>query len=131
MLAKKILQYTLFSLLILTIGYSLHHFILQYFEVTHPFALWKIYLFQCLATLAICASFEIISKKSEKYRDQLGFLYLGAMVLKVAVFCLFFSNILFSSLVLSKLDSFSLLVPIFLFLFFEVMVIIKILNKNS
>ncbi|WP_353959561.1 DUF6168 family protein [Aequorivita aurantiaca] len=130
MLAKKVLHYTLLSLLVLIVGYSFHFFILNYFEVIHPFQIWKIYIFQFFATLILCISFEIIARTSEKYREQLGFLYLGAMVLKIAVFCLFFSDILFSSHELSKVDSFSLLVPIFLFLFLEVIIIVRILNNK-
>src|SRR5690554_6690153 len=131
MLQKRIFQYTIFCFLVLILGYGLHYFILIQFQIEHPFTLWKIYLFQCLATFALCASFEIIVQKSKNYRDQLGFLYLAAMVLKVAIFSLFFSDILFSSLVLTKTDSLSLLIPIFLFLFLEVMIIVKILNRNN
>ncbi|WP_347373654.1 DUF6168 family protein [Aequorivita sp. Q41] len=130
MLQKKILQYTLLCALVLIVGYFVHYAILTYFQVEHPFTLWKIYLFQGIATLILCASFEVISQKSQKYKDQMGFLYLGAMVLKVVLFCGFFSSILFSSLVLSKLDSLSLLIPIFIFLFLEVVIIVKILNRN-
>lgn len=131
MLQKRIFQYAILCGIVLIIGYAIHYFILAHFKVEHPFTLWKIYLFQGLATFALCSSFEVIAQKSQKYRDQLGFLYLAAMVLKVAVFSLFFKNILFSSLVLSKVDSLSLLIPIFLFLFLEVVVIVKILNRNN
>ena len=128
---KKILSYTVVCFLVLIVGYGLHWFILGQFNIEHPFTLWNIYLFQFLATFALCASFELIAQKSKKYRDQLGFLYLAAMVVKVALFSLFFSDILFSSLVLSKIDSFSLLIPVFLFLFLEVVIIVKILNRNN
>lgn len=131
MLSKKILRYTLLCSLVFVIGYAVHSAILNYFDVQHPFTLWKIYLFQCLATLILCSSFEIISQKSTKYSDQLGFLYLGAMVLKVLLFCVFFSAILFSDPALSKLDSISLLIPIFLFLFLEVIIVVNILNKKG
>ena len=131
MLQKKIFHYTILCCIALVIGYSIHQFILNYYQVTHPFTLWKIYLFQGVATLVLCASFEIIAQKSQKYRDQMGFLYLGAMVLKILLFSAFFSDILFSSLVLSKLDSLSLLIPIFIFLFLEVVIIVKILNRNN
>ncbi|HLW33541.1 MAG TPA: DUF6168 family protein [Aequorivita sp.] len=131
MLQKRIFQYATYCLLVLIVGYAVHYLILGYFQVEHPYTLWKIYLFQCLATLALCASFEVIAEKSPKYKDQLGFLYLAAMVFKVGIFSLFFSDILFSSLVLSKIDSLSLLIPIFLFLFLEVVIIVKILNRNN
>ena len=131
MLQKRILQYATYCFIVLIIGYAIHYLTLGYFEIVHPYTLWKIYLFQCLATLAICASFEVIATKFPTFKDQLGFLYLGAMVLKVGIFSLFFSEILFSSLVLSKIDSLSLLIPIFLFLFLEVVIIVKILNRNN
>lgn len=131
MLKKKIFQYAILCGVILILGYSIHYSILSLSDIEHPFILWKIYLFQAIATFILCASFQIISEKSEKYKDQLGFLYLAAMVAKVGLFSLFFSDILFSTLVLSRLDSFSLLIPIFLFLFLEVVIIVKILNKNG
>jgi hypothetical protein len=131
MLQKKIIHYSILCFLTLLIGYSVHSLILDYYEVTHPFTLWKIYLFQCIITLILCASFEMISQKSEKYRSQLGFLYLAAMVVKIGLFCIFFSSILFSSTVLSKLDSLSLLIPIFIFLFLEVYIVVKIINRNN
>lgn len=131
MLQKRILQYAVYCSLVLIIGLAIHSFILGNLEIEHPFTLWKIYLFQSIATLVLCGSFEVISVKSIKFKDQLGFLYLAAMFLKIALFSLFFSDILFSSLVLSKTDSASLLIPIFLFLFLEVIIILKILNKNS
>ncbi len=131
MLLKKIVHYTIGCFIALIVGYFIHDAALNYFQISHPFKLWKIYLFQCLATLILCSTFEIIAQKSKQYHDQLGFLYLGAMVVKILVFCLFFSSILFSSLVLSKLDSLSLLIPIFIFLFLEVIFIVKILNRNN
>lgn len=131
MLQKKIFHYAVLCGLVLIVGYAIHNFILDYFNIEHPFDLWKIYLFQGIATLVLCASFEFISQKSQQLKDQLGFLYLAAMALKVGAFSLFFRDILFSSLVLSKGDSLSLLIPIFLFLFLEVLIIVKILNRNN
>lgn len=130
MLQKKILLYAMLCGLVFLIGYTIHHFILVFLEVDPPFTLWQIYLFQCVATFALVTVFEVISRKSKSYRDQLGFLYLAAMAVKVGLFSIFFSNILFSSLVLSRADSLSLLIPIFLYLFLEVMIIVKILNRN-
>ncbi len=130
MLQKKIFHYAILCGLVLIIGYAIHHFILVFLEIQHPFALWQIYLFQGLATFALCASFEVISRKSKSYSDQLGFLYLAAMALKIGIFSILFSGILFSSVVLSRTDSLSLLIPIFLFLFLEVLIIMKILNRN-
>jgi len=131
MLQKKILHYILLCGLVLAAGYATHNFILNHFSIVHPFNLWSIYLFQGIATFILCASFEVISQKSQQLKDQLGFLYLAAMAIKVGLFCIFFQEILFSSLVLSKTDSASLLIPIFLFLFLEVMIIVKILNRNN
>lgn len=131
MLQKKIFQYANLCSVVLVIGYSVHYSILNIAIIEHPFSLWNIYLFQAVATFLLCASFKVISEKSEKYKDQLGFLYLAAMVAKVGIFSLLFSDILFSTLVLSRMDSLSLLIPIFLFLFLEVVIIVKILNQNG
>ncbi len=131
MLVKKIFIYAVICGLALLIGYSAHSFILDSKNIEHPFTLFNIYLFQCIATLVLCAIFEIIAQKSEQLKNQLGFLYLAAMALKVILFCVFFSGILFASIVLTKMDSFSLLIPIFLFLLVEVIIIVNILNRNN
>ncbi|SRR5690554_1133631 len=131
MLQKKIIQYSLYCTLLFVISFAVHSFILGTFDVQHPFTLWKIYLFQSIATLVICTTFEVIYQTIPSLKDQLGFFYLAAMFAKIALFSLFFSDILFSSLVLSKTDSVSLLIPVFLFLFLEVMIIVKILNRNN
>ncbi|MCG2429998.1 DUF6168 family protein [Aequorivita xiaoshiensis] len=131
MLQKKILHYTLLCGLVLIAGYAIHNFILEQLNIEHPFNLWHIYLFQGIATLILCINFEFISQKMQQLKDQLGFFYLAAMAVKVGLFSLFFKDILFSSLVLSKTDSLSLLIPVFLFLFLEVLIIVKILNRNN
>lgn len=128
---KNILVYLLACLLLFVLSYSIHTTILQKQEITHPFLLWEIYAFQFIITVIICVFFEIISKKVKSLADQLGFFYLGFILLKMTIFYLSFKETLFSSIDLTRIDSFSLLIPTFLFLIIEVYFIAKILNRNN
>lgn len=127
---KRILSYVIICTLALLIGFFVHDLILNSLAITLPFVLWKIYFFQAAFTLFLCIFFDFIALKVPKFADQLGFLYLGSMVFKITVFCVIFHDILFSSLVLTKADSLSMLIPIFIFLIIEVSIVVKIINRN-
>lgn len=108
--------------------YGLHYAFLQWKEIQLPYTLVNIYLFHAFFSLIICVSMLLISKLSTKYNDQLGFIYLFTMVFKVAFFCMVFYDVLFSDIVLNKIESLHLLIPIFIFLTVEVVIISKVLN---
>ncbi|WP_371863328.1 DUF6168 family protein [Patiriisocius marinistellae] len=127
---KRFFYYTLICVTAFFLFHEIHSFLISYNEIQHPFEIRRIYLFQALFTLFLCVLFEIIALKIPKMHDQLGFLYLGSMVFKITVFCVVFNELLFSSLVLSKADSLSMLIPIFIFLLIEVSIIVKIINRN-
>lgn len=127
---KRIVSYFIICALAFIIGFLVHDLILNSLAITLPFILWRIYFFQAVFTLSLCILFDFIQLKVPKLSDQLGFLYLGSMVFKITVFCVIFNGILFSSLVLTKADSLSMLIPIFIFLAIEVLIIVKILNRN-
>ncbi|WP_035899890.1 DUF6168 family protein [Leeuwenhoekiella sp. MAR_2009_132] len=131
MLIKRLLNYFVIIAVLFFLGYFLHSYIIETNDLSHPFSLLHIYLFQAIATLIICGSFEILATFSKRFAEQLGFIYLATMVGKIGLFCLVFNNILFSDIILTKPDSLSLLIPIFIYLFYEVIVITKILNRNA
>lgn len=130
-MTKSILSYILVGLILLAITFLAHSFVVNQNNINHPFSLFDVYLFQGSATIFICVVFEIINRKVKQLSDQLGFIYLGVMVLKIVIFCIVFKSVVFSDIQLTKIDSASLLIPIFIFLFFEVYVIAKILNREA
>lgn len=130
-LAKRILLYIGIAIVVFIIAYYLHMYILKMSEVNMPFDLLSIYLFQAIASLLIIITFEMIASLNTQFKDQLGFLYLGSIAVKMLFFGIFFRDLLFSSIDLSKMDSLSMLIPMFIFIFFEVVIIAKILNRTT
>ncbi len=80
--------------------------------------------------MAICAIFYFLSLK-ERFVGQIGYLYLGTLLLKLLLFSLIFKDFLFHEEEDSLAERISLLVPVFLFLFFEVIIIVKILGRTG
>lgn len=130
-MVKKLLLYIGLAILVFSVTYFSHAAILSSFGVKHPYDLRSIYIFQVLVSLTLVISFELLVSFTDQYKDQLGFLYLGFMAVKIMLFCIIFREVLFYSVVLTKVDSLSLLVPIFIFIFYEVLIIVKILNRTT
>ena len=131
MLIKRIITYVIISATLFVLGYFIHHAVIENAAISLPYSLFSVYMFQAVATLFICVFCEIFSSISKRFLEQLGFIYLATMVLKIGLFCLVFNSIVFSDIILTKKESLSLLIPIFIYLVYEVIVITKILNRNA
>lgn len=131
MLVKRLLTYTTVAIALFFACYYQHAYVVGVSEENLPFNLFDVYLFQAAASLLLVLSFELLASLTKEFRDQLGFIYLGAMALKIVLFCVIFRDVLFTNIRLSNLDSLSLLIPIFIFIFFEVVIISKILNRSA
>ncbi len=131
MLIKKLLYYTLGILSLFFITYNVHFYLTVYFEVYHPYSLLPVYIYQAVASYLLVVVFELLASLTKEFKDQLGFLYLGSMAVKVLFFCVLFRDVIFFGRDLSKIDSVSLLLPIFIFIFYEVIIIVKILNRET
>ena len=68
--------------------------------------------------------------KSLKIQAHLGFLYLFSLPLKMGFFYYFFPYLFESSLSLSDQEKGFILFPLTVFLFFEVLMVAKILNQK-
>lgn len=131
MLIKKLILYTLGVISLFLISYNVHHYLTLKFEIYHPYSLWSVYIYQAVASYVLVVVFELLASLTKEFKDQLGFLYLGSMAVKVLFFCVLFRDVIFFGPDLSKIDSVSLLLPIFIFIFYEVIVIVKILNRET
>lgn len=130
-IVKRITTYTALALVLYVLFYRLHAFILESSETETPFSLFAIYSYQVIASWVLVVVFELLASLTTQFEDQLGFLYLASMAIKIMLFCIIFRGFLFSTIALSKVDSVSLLVPIFIFLFYEALIIVKILNRST
>jgi hypothetical protein len=127
-LLKKVLFQVLLFGFLLFFGFYVHSFILKSNDILIGFPLFQIYLFHAIFSLAICASLQILSF-IERFASQLGFIYLGTFLLKLLLFAIIFSALLFKKEPNSFANKMSLLAPVFLFLLFEVFIIAKILGR--
>ena len=125
---KSLLKYILVFTLLFFGGSYLHSFFLEQIHKSISFSIEKIYLFHFIFSLLICVLFLLLTK-SKKFKDQLGFLYLATLLLKLFFFLILFQNIVFSEVALLKIERISLLIPVILFLSFEVFYISKILKR--
>ena len=111
-------------------GYFLHGYVLKTKGIDLPFSLLDAYIFHAVFSFCICLFFKIASYRSKVF-EQLGYIYLVSVLIKLFFFTALYKNSLFGDPGISTLESFQLLMPLFVFLPFEVYFISKILTQNS
>ena len=127
---KQFIIYSITFFLLYYIGLSIHENTIENQAITLPFSLKKVYLFHLAFSLLICINFLVLSNV-DKIFEQLGFIYLGTIVLKLLVFCITFYKSIFTEESLSFTARLSLLIPMVLFLLTEAFFVAKILKKNQ
>jgi hypothetical protein len=127
---RSIIAYTAIFFCIFIVSFSLHEYLLDEREIILPFSLKKAYLFHLGFSLIICTNFQAISKV-EKFFDQLGYIYLGTILLKLITFIAIFYKSIVTEEILPFITRISLLIPMIIFLLLEAIVVAKILKKNQ
>jgi hypothetical protein len=127
---RSIIAYTAIFFCIFIVSFSLHEYLLDEREIILPFSLKKAYLFHLGFSLIICTNFQAISKV-EKIFDQLGYIYLGTILLKLITFIAIFYKSIVTEEILPFITRISLLIPMIIFLLLEAIVVAKILKKNQ
>ncbi|WP_370458286.1 DUF6168 family protein [Cellulophaga sp. L1A9] len=122
---KSILQYILVFTLLFLLGKYVHLAIL---DDTIPFPLGKMYLFHYLFSLGICILICYLAY-ADILKEQLSLIYLATLFLKLIFFAILFKSTVFSEVSIPRIDRFSMLIPLILFLTVEVLFISKILKK--
>lgn len=112
------------------LGYQAHQLLFSQIASISPIDLKHLYLFFGGFSFALCTLFLVLSK-TEKFRYQLGFLYLVSVALKIAIFCAVFSDAIFSSQSFTNKETVNLLIPMILMIVLEVVFISKLLNSFS
>ncbi|MDP4704597.1 MAG: DUF6168 family protein [Polaribacter sp.] len=121
-------QFSIFFALYFT-SFFLHEFTLEKLEIEIAFSLKKVYLFHLGFSLLICVNFTIFSTV-DKIFQQLGFIYLATIFLKIVVFNVIFYNPIFSKEDLDFASRISFFIPMIVFLSTEAVFVVKILNKK-
>jgi len=130
-MTKKIVIYVIISILLLCIAYYIHTTTFTHFANKAPIPLEKVYAFFVGFYIILGVSFSFLYTKTS-FKDQLGFLYLASVVLKIILFSIIFSKQLFmidSSF--PRQSAVNLLIPIILTLIAEVFIISKLLNNST
>ena len=129
-MVRSILIYTIVFFSLFLISFSVHEYFIEHQKITIPFSLKKVYLFHLGFSLVICVNFLIFSNK-EKIFEQLGFIYLATIVLKLILFCAIFYKSLFLEKELTFVAKLSLFIPMIIFLLTEAIFVAKILKKKQ
>ena len=127
---RSIIAYAAIFFCIFIISFSLHEYLLEERQIILPFSLKKVYLFHLGFSLIICTNFVAISRV-EKIFDQLGYIYLGTILLKLIIFIATFYKSIITGETLLFITRISLLIPMIIFLFIEAIIVAKILKKNQ
>lgn len=117
-----------FSLFFLS--FFFHENYIESRAIVLPFSLKKVYLFHLGFSLLICSNFLLFSSVNKIY-EQLGFIYLVTIVLKLILFCVIFYESIFTTENLSFQARISLFVPMILFLLTEAFFVAKILKAKE
>jgi len=123
-LSIYILSFTLVSI----IGFYSHKAIMSQLAILPVISLKHNYLFHGGFSLLLCANLLFLSEK-EKFRDQLGFLYLVSVGLKIVLFCIVFNKEIFTNVSFTQQESVNLLIPMIVTLVLEVFFISKLLKN--
>lgn len=127
---KQISIYLIGFMLLLLIGFNSHQLILSKLAIDTPFPLKKVYIFHGAFSLLLCTNFLLLYH-TKKFKDQLGFLYLVSVALKIILFCIVFSEHIFVEGSFTQEDGVNLLIPMAIMLFLEVFFINKLLKNSS
>ena len=127
---KTIFLYSFIFFTLFYISFSIHNYFLEENQVLLPFSLKKVYLFHLGFSMLICINFKLLSSVN-KIADQLGFIYLGTLLLKIVLFSIIFYQSIFTEEELSKISRISMLIPALIFLLTEAIFVAKILNKRD
>lgn len=127
---KRIVIYSIVFISLFLVSYHSHQFYTEKQDIVLPFSLQKVYLFHVGFSLLICINILLLSTV-DKIVEQLGFIYLGSIILKLILFCVTFYKSIFIAENLSLVARIALFIPLFIFLSTETIFVAKILNKKQ
>lgn len=127
---KSIFLFTTVFFSIFFLSFLLHENYLENQAIILPFSLKKVYLFHLGFSLLICTNFQILSNVNKIF-EQLGFIYLATIVLKIVLFSIIFYQSIFKEENLPQIARISLFIPAIIFLLTETIFVAKILKKKE
>lgn len=129
-MSKSFVIYFLVFFALYFLGFNIHQFILEKYALNTTFSLQKIYIFHFGFSLLICMNFKYFSSV-DKIFNQLGFIYLISIFIKIILFSAIFYKSVFNEENLPFFSRVSLFIPAIIFLLTEAIFIANILNKKQ
>lgn len=127
---KKIGRYTVVFLLTGATSYFIHLFLLGETETGFIALLKKSYTFHFGFSLVLLIIFQVLARFYRLF-EQLGFIYMALLVVKIVIFAgLFYPQLLGDNL-LPRFYRASLLIPVIVFLPLEVIFISKLMQGKK
>ncbi len=119
-----LLQLVVLTLVLLVTHSYLHH----YFSNSNAlfFPIWQVYAFHFFVTTAM---YSIINYKYSFGQKEIFNLFMGMTLLKMILSILFLLPLFLSDFQAKRADIFNFFVPYFLFLFFEIFSLTKLLQN--
>ena len=124
---NALIRFSLTIILILSITFVLHVFALNAKDL--PLFDNQIILSYVINTVLAIVIFALLFFLKEKYKSQLGFLFMAGSALKFAIFFIVFQPIYKQDGEVSTLEFLAFFVPYVLCLIFETFSLSKLLNK--
>lgn len=126
---KSVIVYGISFAVLFFVSLWLHNYIIDYYAISIRFQLKPVYIFFVLASFLICTLFKAFTF-FEKTKEQLGFLFLFTLFLKIIIFSIVFYNSIVGLQDITKIESLNLLIPLFIFLALEVLFVSSLLNQK-
>lgn len=108
---------------------SIHHFLLLEKGIELPFSLKKTYLFSAGFSALICINILLLSTVN-KFKEQLGFIYLITLFVKIILFFATFYKSIVKADEMQMVAKISMLFPLLIFLLTEIIFIAKLINQK-
>ena len=127
---KKGLAMLLTFLVMCFVLQKIHILILEKNAIALPFSLKKNYLFNTGFSILVCSNIFLLSTVN-KFKEQLGLVYLIALLIKVVLFFAIFYKSIVKVDEMQMVSKISMLAPLLIFLLTEVIFIAKQINQKS
>lgn len=124
---KALIRFSLTTILILSIAFLLHVLVLNMMEFSSFDN--QIVLSYIINTVLAIIIFALLFFLKEKYKSQLGFLFMAGSALKFAIFFIVFQPIYKQDGEVSTLEFSAFFAPYVICLIFETFSLSKLLNK--
>ncbi len=126
---SKFLDFLKYFLPFLAILFTAQYFVTNQFLANTPFfySVWSIYIFHAFSVISVFAALVVVNNI---YKEYTGFAFMGATFLQMMAAVVFLIPLIKAKVADPVPDIGAFFIPYFLFLFFETIFAIKIINSK-